>query len=372
MKHLMALFMATLFLIGCSEDKVVEKKPKPVSTLAVSSIKNYDSRIISGVVQPSDTTELSFEVSGKVEDIYFELGEAFMEGDELAKLEQINYELAVQEREGQLSEARARLLETEQDFKRKQDLVKDGAVSRSQFDISKSQYESAKDQVDIAQARLGMAREDLDDTVLVAPYAGTISGRYIEPAQRVTPNAPAFLIQGDNGLEVSVLAPEAIIKSLSVGKEAQVNIPALNKNFDAVISEIGSAAEDANAFPVVLEISAEKTQGLKTGMSAEATFKLDKEENDEFVNNFTLPVGAVIADENDTHFIYKVIKNKDSNDHAFVIKRISVKVIEYFDQNAIIKGDVAEGDRIIDAGVAFLRDGQAVAPINNTIKRYNP
>ena len=370
MKFLLAVCATTLLLAGCSEEKVPEKAPKPVSTITLDTTKNYDSRTVSGIVQPADTTELSFEVSGKVEEVYFELGESFEKGDALAKLEQINYELAVKEREGQLSEARARLLETERDFKRKRDLVKDGAVSRSQFDISKSQYESAKDQVDIAKARLGMAREDFDDTVLIAPYVGTISARYIEPSQRITPNAPAFLIEGDQGLEVSVLAPEAIIKSLSIGKEARVNIPALNKGFNAAISEIGTAAEDANAFPVVLEVSSDDTRGLKTGMSAEATFKLGKDTN--YENSFTLPVSAVIADENDSHFIYKVVMGSEDQEHDHVLERIAITVIEYFDQDVIVQGDIKEGDRVVDAGLAFLQDGQAVSPINGGVQRYNP
>lgn len=357
--------------MGCSEQEAPKKNPKPVSTITLSETQNFNKRIISGVVQPSDTTELSFEVSGKVEEVYFELGEAFKKGDKLAELEQTNYQLAVREREGQVSEARARLLETEQDFKRKRDLIKDGAVSKSQFDISKSQYESAKDQVEIAKARLGMAKENLKDTILIAPYAGTISDRSIEPSQSIRANMPAFTIQGDNGLEVSVLAPEAIVKSLSIGKKAEINIPAINKNFNAEISEIGTAAEDANSFPIIIKIASDQDmQFLKTGMSAEAVFKLSKDM--EFKDSFNVPVSAVMAGEGNSHFIYKIETQNKENESNHVLKHIAVNILEYYDQNAIIQGDLAEGERVVGAGLAFLQDGQAVSPIDGNIERYNP
>lgn len=370
MKFILLPLFALLFLVACSEEKVHEKSAKPVSTTVLSTTKNYVSRTISGLVQPSDTTELSFEVPGKLEDVYLELGEKITKGQHLAKLEQINYRLAVEERKGQLSEAKSRLLEAERDFKRKRDLVKDGAVSRSQFDIAKSLFETAKDQVNISEARLAMAQEDLSDTILVAPYDGTISARYIEPSQLITPNAAAFLVQGKGGLEISLLVPEGMIKSLSVGQNATAHIPALSQNFDARIVEIGTAAESANAFPVVLKIIGDDMVSLKSGMSAEVTFKLDKGQT--FQGSFTVDVSAVMADEADGHFLYKVVSAQEAEVNTYILKKMPVQAVEFFDQSVIVEGDLRSGERIVDAGLAFLQDGQNVVPIDSDIKRYNP
>ena len=384
MKRFILLTLPFLILGACSEQEAPKKTPKPVSSIVIDATKAYDSRVISGVIQQADTTDLTFEVPGKVEAVYFELGERFEKGAPLAKLEQNNYLLIVKEREGQVSEAKSRLLEAQKDFKRKQDLVKDGAVSRSQFDVSKSQFDSAKDQVEIAEARLGIAQEDLADTVLTAPYDGSLAARYIEPSQRVSPNAPALMVQGENGLEVSVLAPEAMLSSIEIGKSARVDIPALNMGFDSVIIEIGSAAEEANAFPVILKILSENTQKLKTGMSAEATFKLDRAVASQ--NGIILPVSAILADAQDSHFIYKVLENtetrlSESDDEKqseaiknaeYFLSKSPIKVVQFFDQHAIVSGEVKEGERIIDAGLAFLQDGQAVSIIDEGKRLYNP
>ena len=387
MKRTLMIALCTLILGACSEEKTVQKLVKPVSTMIIGETKTYESRVVSGVVQPSDTTQLSFEVTGKVQQVYFELGEGFEKGQPLAKLDQINYELAVKEREGQLSEAKARLLESMRDFERKSDLVKDGAVSKSQFDISKSQFETAKDQVDIAKARLGMAKEDLDDTTLKAPYKGTVAARMIEPSQRVSPNMAAFTVQGDNGLEVSVLVPESLLSSISIGKVASIEIPAVNMDFNAVIKEIGTAAEDASSFPVTLKINSEDTQKLKPGMSAEVTLEFDRVQ--EFAEGFKLPVNALLAESENRHFVFKLTKpetisqnnangqeaiapEQTQNPDEFILTKAPVEIIQLFDQHAVVGGDLKEGEIIVDAGLPFLSDGLKVTPISKGVNRYNP
>lgn len=387
MKRTLMIALCTLILGACSEEKTVQKLVKPVSTMIIGETKTYESRVFSGVVQPSDTTQLSFEVTGKVQEVYFELGEGFEKGQPLAKLDQINYELAVKEREGQLSEAKARLLESRRDFERKSDLVKDGAVSKSQFDISKSQFETAKDQVDIAKARLGMAKEDLDDTTLKAPYKGTVAARMIEPSQRVSPNMAAFTVQGDNGLEVSVLVPESLLSSISIGKVASIEIPAVNMDFNAVIKEIGTAAEDASSFPVTLKINSEDTQKLKPGMSAEVTLEFDRVQ--EFAEGFKLPVNALLAESENRHFVFKLTKpetisqnnangqeaiapEQTQNPDEFILTKAPVEIIQLFDQHAVVGGDLKEGEIIVDAGLPFLSDGLKVTPISKGVNRYNP
>jgi multidrug efflux pump subunit AcrA (membrane-fusion protein) len=56
--------------------KTVQKLVKPVSTMIIGETKTYESRVVSGVVQPSDTTQLSFEVTGKVQEVYLSLAKA--------------------------------------------------------------------------------------------------------------------------------------------------------------------------------------------------------------------------------------------------------------------------------------------------------
>ncbi|WP_301003437.1 hypothetical protein [Pseudoalteromonas sp.] len=69
MNHIVIIFI----LSGCSEEQVSEKKLKPVSVIELNKAKSFDSRILSGVIQPANTATLMFAVSGKVEDVFLKL-----------------------------------------------------------------------------------------------------------------------------------------------------------------------------------------------------------------------------------------------------------------------------------------------------------
>lgn len=365
--------ISLVFLSACSkEEKKLEPIPRHVSVMVIEDTKNYQSRTISGVVQPYDSTDLSFEVTGKVDYVYVELGEAFIKDQPLAQLDQTTFSLTVKERQGQLSEAKALLFEAKRDFERNSELVKIGAVSTSQFDMSKSQYEAAIDQVEIATARLGMAKKDLKDTVLKAPYNGSVSARFIEPSQQVNPNVSAFTVQGDSGFEVALLVPEDLIDDVSIDQLTKVSVPALDILLDAKVKEIGSAAEDASSFPVTLSIQSSDSLDLKSGMSAEATFKIAHTEKAK--ENIILPVTALLAAENNQHFVFRLIQSNQETqaEGSYLLQKVPIQVINYFDQNAAIQGDLHNGERIVDAGVAFLREGMTVAPIDGQVRIYNP
>ncbi|MFP3398641.1 hypothetical protein SB749_20155, partial [Brevibacterium sp. SIMBA_078] len=83
-----------------------------------------------------------------------------------------------------------------------------------------------------------------------------------------------------------------------IDKPAKVTISALDKSLNAKIKEIGSAAQGANAFPIILKISANDIAGIRTGMSAEVQFKQQQGES----HGFMVPVSAIMAKENNQHF----------------------------------------------------------------------
>ncbi len=372
MKQTIVFLAFWLLLVGCAEESAPKQSPKPVATLVLKKTQNTDARVISGVIQPAETTTLTFDTTGTVETVYFDIGEAFDEGAPLAQLETIDHVLAVRERRGQLSEAQALLLEAERDFDRKALLVEEGAVSRATFDVSKAQYESAKNKVGIANVRLEMAQEALDDTTLRAPYSGTVSARYIEPAQKVQPSTAAFLIQGDKGLEVSLLVPESILSTLRIGQEANVKVPVIDRRFAASVKEIGSAAESVNAFPVTLAVLPNDTTALKSGMSAEVTF--EKKKSASLEKGVVVPVSAIMGQENNRHSVFKVVLSEQSSSEnpQYRLKKVPVQMLSLFDQHALVKGDLREGNRIVIAGVDFLNDEQKVSLINGATKRFNP
>lgn len=363
---LVVAIAVTLLLSACgSEEEAPSPPPKTVAWITLENGSKVVERQLSGVLQPAETAQVSFEVSGKVKEVNYELGQSYKAGDILAALDERTYQLTVEQRQGELSEARARLVEAENDFRRKEDLVRDGAVSKSQFDISKSQYETAKDQVAIARSRLDIAQEDLDETKILAPYDGTIAARYIEPSQRVSAGAPAFDIQGMGALEVSMSVPESLVGRLGVGQNVLVGFPALQDKdaVNATITEVGSQANNANAFPVTLGLT-DQAEELKPGMTAEVSFVLQNK-NESLAGLFRIPVTAFHAAEDQSHYVMKI------DPEGRTLERIPVTIREATAQDAFIEAPLQAGDKIVRAGLSFLREGQEVRLMNADTNIYN-
>ena len=105
-------------------------------------------------------------------------------------------------------------------------------------------------------------------------------------------------------------------------------------------------------------------------MSAEVQFKQQQGES----HGFMVPVSAIMAKENNQHFVFKLITTAqaDSQQAGYVLQKTTVDVMKFFAQKAQIKGDLKEGEQIVNAGMAFLHDGQKVTLIEGEIKRLNP
>lgn len=361
------LILSLFILSACGEEEEKPAPPKTVSWIEIGDTNQDVVREIAGILQPAETAQISFEVPGIVESVKVDLGQRFEEGDILAELDKNVYELTVKQREGELSEARARLVEARNDYNRKRDLVSSGTVSKSEFDSAKSTFEAAKAQVEVAKSQLGLAQEDLDDATLIAPYSGSISMRNIEPSQRVAAGTVAFEIQGNAALEVAVSVPETIIGQLTLKDTAHITFPAAGdaQNINGTITEIGTQAENANAFPVVLTLP-QQFSFLKPGMTAEVVFALNNSNADK-QGFFRVPATAVHAGDQDGYYIYKIIGQDDGK----ILQKASVTLQEMREQDVFITGDIKSGDKIVRAGLPFLNDQQKVSLIGTDTKRYN-
>ena len=123
--------IAMVFAISC-EQKLEDTGDflKTVTWIELKKQNSFITRKISGIVQPIDTTDVSFEISGKVTRIYFDLGKKFRRGDLLAELDNKILNLTFEQRKAEYLEAKANLIEFEDDYKRKQALVEKGSVSK--------------------------------------------------------------------------------------------------------------------------------------------------------------------------------------------------------------------------------------------------
>ena len=356
-----------LLLAGCSQEKIPTKEViRPIAWTSVNTSNFEQVRTLSGIVAPVEDANLSFEVNGKVEQVFVKLGDSVKKGQPLAKLNQLSFQLSFKSASAQLEQAKASLLEASNEFKRYQQLIEKGLVSRSGFDNSKSVYESAKSAVDVSNAQLNIARKDVQDSTLLAPYDGIITKRLIEPSQQVSMGESVFEIEGQHGFEVSVMVPENIIHDLNSDMNLKITFPVKpDLEMRGHISEKGTRAESANAFPVTVILD-EEHPILRAGMTAEVEFIYQGMGRTGYSGPIIrIPISSLGAELNQKNYVY--VFNPDTQ----LLEKRYVQTENVMNNQVFVSSGLKNNEIIATAGVAFLRDGQQVSLLDNSIQRFN-
>jgi RND family efflux transporter MFP subunit len=357
----------TLLLVGCNDPvKEITKPIRPIMWTKVDISPFEQIRTLSGIVAPVEATKLSFEVQGKIQSIVVNLGNEVVKGQELARLNQRNFNLGLQSAQAQYQQAKATLVDARNSYKRYEKLLKQGVVSQSGFDNAKANYDASKSSADVAQAQLDIASKNLQDSILLAPYDGIITKRLFEPSQQISAGQSLFEIEGNHGLEVQVLVPETLIRELTQLAILPINFPVLPElTMQGQITEIGTRAEFANAFPVTVVLQGDNPF-LRAGMTAEVEFSFTGTGRTGYKGDvYSIPVTALSAGLEQKAYVF--VYNPENQQ---VIKT-QVQTENIFKNEVFVSSGLKQGDIIATAGVAFLRDGQQVSLIDNNIQRFN-
>lgn len=367
MKALILPVSLLLSLVSCTEVKhAPEPAIRPISWVQAEPSSFTQIRRLSGTIQPVEATNLSFEVGGKIRTIEVDLGDNIRKGQIIAKLDQRTYRLSLQSAQANLQQAQSSLSEAQNEFNRYQELIEKGLVSASGFDNVKAAYESAQSAVNIAQAQLDIARKDLADTELEAPYDGTVTKRLAEPSMQVSPGQAVFEIEGTDGLEVKVMVPETIISRLNKEVAVEVSFPALpGITNTGTITELGSRAESANAFPVnVFVLNPPKE--LRAGMTAEVDFSFEGTGRTGYSGDiFRLPIAAIVPGQGQSSFVFVFDPATQK------VSKRQVQTENIYDNQILVSTGLQSGEIVATAGVNYLQDGQTVKLLDKHVQQYN-
>ncbi len=360
-------FSIAWLLTGCSDPvETFTEVTRPIEWTQVQQSSFDQVRRLSGTLYPVESTNLSFEVGGKVEWVKAKLGDEVKQGDGLAQLDQRSFNLSRQSAKANLRKAYALLSETKNEFQRYAKLSKKGLASKSAYDSAKSAYESASSAVNLAKVQLDIASKDLSDTLLKAPYNGKITKRIIEPSMQLIPGRVVFEIEGNDGLEIQVMVPETLIRNLSKNSEISIQYPVFPDLLSAgTISEIGSRAEMANAFPVTILITS-SLAGLRAGMTAEVDFTFQGIGLTGYTGKiFRIPISALAADAGQKSYVFVYDADKQ------VLHKRNIQTENIINNEVLVSSGLNAGEIIATAGVTFLRDGQTVRLLDKTVQRFN-
>ena len=213
---------------------------RPVRSTVVSAGYKMPDLVFAGIVQASTSRTLVFKQSGRIQHIAVAKGQDVKKGEKLAWLDPVDFVDA-------LSKAEAAATRDRLSYARKSDALKKKAIS--QEDVSQSEA-----QLKQSEAALELAKRALEETVLYAPFDGTIAEVPATELDMVGAANPVVKIQDKSSVNIDVGVAEKYIlrRSQFVDIETDegrtVSFDALpGQSFRCVFKEFQASAEIGRA-----------------------------------------------------------------------------------------------------------------------------
>jgi RND family efflux transporter MFP subunit len=349
----MVFAVMAIALSACDQEQPeIVPQIRAIKTFTVTEVASGQTRKFSGQVFATDSSTLSFQVAGNVQKMLVNQGDRVKKGQVIAVLDKQPYQLDVKSAQADLQKARAEVTQARQEYQRQEALFKKGWVAKARLDRVLRSRDAAASQVDFATSKLNLARRDLRLTDLTAPYDGTISRKHIDAFVEVKTGQPVYDVEASGALEVRFDIPETTISRVTVGMPVTVTFPTEAGSIQrARITEVGSSAGRANAFPIKAGLT-DPPATIRSGMTAETTIVLAEEGRD---STYLLPISAISpADKPGEGFVFLFDPGTQT------VKRSPIKGKGATDNFAHIYEGIKAGDIVASAGVSFLRDGQKV------------
>jgi RND family efflux transporter MFP subunit len=140
-----------------------------------------------GALFPREKTVVASEVSGTVAEILADFGDRVAAGQPLLTINPREYQLHADSSRAALNQAQARLFYARGDFTRTEQLHAQSMMSDQQFDTSKANLSVAQADADAADKALRLAEKKLADTIIRAPFAGSVQKRLVSLGEHVDP-----------------------------------------------------------------------------------------------------------------------------------------------------------------------------------------
>ena len=189
----------------------------------------------SGYVTARRQATVSSKITGKVKDVLVEEGMVIQEGQVLAHLDDVTatkqLALAEAQLEGQrrsLAETEVRIKEAELSRERIRRLLAQGISTKADMDAAnatadslKARLEVARQDIAVSERQVALRRQDIDDAVIRAPFAGVAVSKDAQPGEMISP------VSAGGGFTRTGICTLVDMKSLEI--EVDVNESYINR-----------------------------------------------------------------------------------------------------------------------------------------------
>ncbi|PZN32652.1 MAG: efflux transporter periplasmic adaptor subunit [Proteobacteria bacterium] len=354
-----AVLAALAALTGCGRSPAGESAPPPpamtVTAHTLSSTEIARSITANGTVHAWQEIVVGPEVGGyRVAAVHVDVGDRVRKGQELVRLADELLEADVASRRAVVQQARATLENASAALRRAEALAGSGALSASDLDRLSSEQRAAEAQLHVAQADLEAAELRLRYARVRAPDDGIISARSVSIGQIAQAGSEMLRLVRQGRVEWRAEIPEARLREIRPGQTVHL-VTADGSQVHGKVRVVSPTVESSTRAGLVY-VDLDAAAGARPGMFARGEIVLERSPAN------LVPLASVIIQDGYSY----VFVLRDDDEHESTVERRLVETGAVNGRFIELLSGVAPGERVVEKGAGFLKDGDRVAVAHDT------
>lgn len=298
---------------------------------------------VSGDIEPLVSVDVRPEVTARIEEITFEVGDVVKDGEILVRLDETDVLAEQASAETDVDGAKLALAQKQRDFERAKQLFERRLVSKEVFEKARTDLDVAQNSLVKSERRLQIAKDKVAKTVIRSPVAATVLTRPVSVGQlvvgAVSVNSGTMLatLADLSQMQIKTHVNQVDVIKVRQGQPVTFTVDSLPgielKGRVELIAPIATYKYSIKGFEVRVLIT-QTDERLRPGMSSNVKIPVA-----EVKNALTVPISAVFTEENDRTVVY--VESDDGAERREV--EVGLSTFEFTE----IRSGLVGGERVM-------------------------
>ena len=303
--------------------------------------------LVTGTLKAVRTAMVKARVAGELVMLEVREGDAVKMGQIVARVDNTEYLARQRQAQQQAEAARAQVDVAQRQFDNNNALVNQGFISKTALDTSMANLNGAKASYQAALSALDVSTKALDDSVLKAPLNGFVSQRFVQPGERVAPEARIIEIVDLSQLELEATLTSAEAMNVKVGQIAKLNVEGTSQEVSARVLRINPSTQTGSR-SVLVYLGLQSHPLLRQGVFVQGSLGTQK------VQAVVVPLESVRSDKTKPYV-------QTLQDNQVVHLQVELGAKGEADGKAVMAlKEIKEGTRVLAPSAGAVRDGTLI------------
>ena len=355
------IFIGALAYYGFNSLFAKDVEAKVVTVTKVSPSESSAVLTASGYVVAQRKASVASKATGRLIYLGVVEGDVVKKGQIIARLEDDDVKAVLAQAKANLELNKATLQDTKNNYERQEKLYKMGGATKVELDAAEAAYKKNLAAIDVAKAQVQAEVVALENTLIRAPFDGTVLtkdadvGEIVSPLGASSTSRAAVVTMADmTSLQVEADVSESNIQRIKQDQDCEISLDAYpDVRYPGYVAKIVPTADRSKATVMVKIAFRKYDKKVLPEMSAKVLFldTTDVKSNIDEKPFLAVPYSAIVKKDGKS-FVFKVTDNK--------AVEVEVKIGRESGNYIEVLSGVEEGDKVIEKPSENIKDGTVI------------